>query len=212
MDQHNCTEGKIIIVEGIISSGKSLFCNSYAACNKNVVVFKEWVDNKILAEYISDMPNKATSFQFRAQEETLSKLLQAEILAKEGKIVLIDRGVYGNLIFATLQKEKGYISLEDFKEYNSKFIDEWLKRKSTSTITIETWLLKCDPRTAFNRINKRGREGESNYMLDYLIELDQKHQQMIPCDRVIDTNTNYTTDTNGNLSETIIRHLCCIKN
>lgn len=183
-------QGRIIVVEGIIGSSKSTFCQSYAACNDNVVVLKEWVDDNILMEYINDMPNKAKSFQFRAQAEVINNYKQAEILAKEGKTVLIDRGIYGNLVFATMQMQKGYINAYDFEIYKSNIAD-LIEYFRNSNVRISTWLLKCAPHVALQRITKRARNGENNYTLDYLIELDNRHMQTIKCDKILDTSSNY---------------------
>lgn len=65
--------GKVIIVEGIPGVGKSSYCENFALFNKNVVIIKEWVDNTILKEYLFDMKNNATSFQFLAQEESIKE-------------------------------------------------------------------------------------------------------------------------------------------
>ena len=193
-------EGRIIIIEGLQGVGKSVFCESYAKCNKNVVVLKEWVDNQILEEYINDMPNKATSFQCKAQQETIKKLYEAIQLVKENKTVLLDRGIYGNLVFCTLQHEKGYISVVDFNFYK-------IMCEVKINVPIETWLLKCTPEIALERIKKRNRDGESAYTLEYLQDLDKKHNEIIPYDRIININKSYPIE-NNILKEPFIRELC----
>lgn len=184
-------EAKIIVVEGIQGAGKSTFCKSYAACNKNVVVMEEWVDEEFLEKYLHDMKKHATVFQFRAQEETIKKMLRAEELVKEGKTVLIDRGIYGNYVFCVLQYQKGYISDGDLVIYQR------VMEKFKLSVPIETWMLYCPPETALARIHKRNRPGEDTYTLEYLQKLNTTHQALIPFNKMIDVTKTLKVSSEG---------------
>ena len=147
---------KIIIIEGNVGSGKSVFCSLYATNNPNVIVLEEWVDKKILSEYISDMKNKATDFQFQIQDETVKRIHKAVDLAKNGKTVLIDRGLIGNRCFAEIQHEKGYISEKDIEIYRKKYSYSNIKESPLgSGIPIEIWYLVCDVEICISRIKNR---------------------------------------------------------
>lgn len=197
--------GKILIVEGIPGCGKTTFCKSYAAAFSripgDVVIMEEWVDEKILADYISDMPNKATYFQYEAQRQSVLRLHNAISLANSGKTVLIDRSLLGNRCFAEVQYEEGYISTDSIKEYRDVFsFRQVLNKKEMNEVQIETLYLKCDIETALERIRKRNRIGESCYSAQYLAKLKQKHDEIFISKnnaKVINVNANLKISSEG---------------
>ena len=177
-------KGKIIIIEGNIGSGKSVFCKSYAANNPNIIVLEEWVDNILLLDYLSDMKNKATDFQFQIQDETVKRIQTAIELAKDGKTVLIDRGILGNRCFAEIQYEKGFISEKDIEIYRKKY--NYSNIGELTEIPIEIWYLVCNVDVCISRIKNRGRSGENLYDFEYLSMLKNKHDEYL----------NYTDEDN----------------
>lgn len=170
-------KGKIIIIEGNIGSGKSVFCKSYAANNPNIIVLEEWVDNILLLDYLSDMKNKATDFQFQIQDETVKRIRTAIELAKEGKTVLIDRGILGNRCFAEIQYEKGFISEKDIEIYRKNY--SYNNIKELTEIPIEIWYLVCNVDVCISRIKNRSRSGENLYDFEYLSMLKNKHDEYL---------------------------------
>ena len=197
--------GKILIVEGIPGCGKTTFCKSYAAAFSripgDVVIMEEWVDEKILSDYLSDMKNKATYFQYEAQRQSVLRLHNAISLAKSGKTVLIDRSLLGNRCFAEVQYEEGYISIDSIEEYRNVFsFHKVLSKKERIDIQIETLYLKCDIETAMERIRKRNRIGESGYSAEYLAKLKQKHDDMFMFKnnaKVVNVNANLKISSEG---------------
>ena len=184
---------KIIIVEGIPGCGKTTFCKSYASScrEKDVVIMEEWVDEKILANYISDMKNKATSFQYEAQRQSAVRLHKAFELANLGKTVLIDRSLMGNRCFAEVQFEAGYILHNDMEVYRKTFTYETiLSEKERRNVQMEVWYLQCDVDTALGRIKQRNRNGESAYSAEYLTKLKMKHDELLLTGgaKIIDAN------------------------
>jgi deoxyadenosine/deoxycytidine kinase len=168
----------IIVVEGIQGVGKTTFCKNYAASYENVIVLEEWVDEKLLADYIADMPNKATEFQFAVLQQTIKRLNEACELSKQNKTVLVDRGLIGNQCFAEVQHDQGYISEKDIIEY----------RNSIPFFEVETWHLICNPYKALQRIKKRDRVGEDAYSFEYLSRLKQKHDLLLCPYKIIDVS------------------------
>lgn len=168
----------ILVVEGIQGVGKTTFCKTYAASHEDVVVLEEWVDEKLLADYIANMPDKATEFQFAALQHTINRLNEAFGLSEQNKTVLVDRGLIGNQCFAEVQHDQGYISKEDIIRY----------RKSIPIFPVETWYLVCSPIKALQRIKKRDRVGESAYSFEYLSLLEQKHDLLLCPDKIIDVS------------------------
>lgn len=197
-------QSKIIIIEGNIGSGKSVFCKSYAANNSDVIVLKEWVDEKILSEYISDMKNKATNFQFQIQDETVKRIHMAIELVKEGKTVLVDRGLIGNRCFAELQYEKGFITQKDIELYRKKYSYHLFNDgENLAEIPVEIWYLVCDVKVCMSRIKNRGRSGENLYNIEYLSMLKNKHDEYLTSSmdnmiiKKIDVNKNLRVSDDG---------------
>ena len=203
------SSGKVIIVEGIPGCGKTTFCKSYASSSEgNVVVMEEWVDEKILADYLTDMPKKATFFQYEAQRQSASRLHKALELAKSGKIVLIDRGIIGNRCFAEVQFTAGYISESSMDIYRKTFTYESLFHdRERKGVPMETWYLQCDVETALERIKQRNRNGESGYSSEYLMKLKVKHDDLLLEDgetKIINVNKTLKISAEGLID---VRHL-----
>lgn len=197
--------GAVIIIEGIQGAGKTLLCNSYAKW-VNGVVLEEWVDESYLAKYIKNMKRYATEFQFRAQTETVKNLEKAVKLAKRGRTVFLDRGIYGNCCFAKVQFDLGYISVADMTEYEQKFSYENIFTSESgfqTDYTVETWLVDCNPKTALKRITQRDRKGEEEYSLNYLVDLKEYHNKIVKADKIINTDISYELTSDGCLPEQI---------
>lgn len=186
--------GKIVFVEGVQGCGKTTFCKSYIAMNSDAVILEEWVDEKFLAEYIADMKNKAEIFQQKAQEELFKKLKNAIELAKQGKTVLIDRGIIGNRCFAEVQYAKGFISDAFMDRYRTEFTCE---NAIPDDVMYETWYLKCDVDTAMTRIKNRNRDGEDGYTVEYLKTLMKEHDKLLNSNRIINMNRKLKVSTEG---------------
>ena len=168
---------KIVIVEGIQGAGKSVFCKSCVNVFPDAVLMEEWVDEPYLAAYLADMENLASEFQTRAQNETVAKLRQARNLVKQGKTVFLDRGVIGNTCFAEVQHELGYISDSQLETYQANFDYETIVKELD--VPVETWYLRCDPKVALQRIFTRDRGGEDVYTLEYLQDLQARHDRLL---------------------------------
>jgi deoxyadenosine/deoxycytidine kinase len=188
----------LIILEGVQSSGKSLFGKSFVAAHDNAVFLEEWVDEKVLKEYLSDMKGKARDFQFYIQEETVNRVKKAIELVKEGKVVVLDRGLIGNECFISVQHDANLISDEDMekylKSYSYDLIPGFHDVKST------TIYLRAMPEFCLERIRMRAREGEETYTLDYLNQLAGTHDYSLPHAKVCQINKNYTLNGEGLLS------------
>lgn len=198
-------KGRIIIIEGIQGSGKTVLCKSIEKW-MGAEILEEWVDDDYLAEYIADMKVMAKDFQFRAQHETMKSILAAIEMAKLGKTVLLDRGIYGNHCFAQVQHELGFISKSEMKEYETLFkYDKVFTNVNglNSQYTVETWLLECEAEVAMKRIAKRDRKGENGYTLDYLKSLQEHHREIVKADKVIDTNESQKLTYDGCLPENV---------
>ena len=188
----------LIILEGLPAASKTLWGKSFVEVHENAVFLEEWVDEKVLKEYLENMKEKATEFQFYIQEETVNRVKKAVELAKQGKVVILDRGLIGNLCFACVQYDADLISDSDMKKYEESFsydlIPGFMDIKST------TIYMKATPEFCLERIRSRNRSGESSYTLDYLNQLTGAHDALLPYAKIVNINKNYPLNNKGLLS------------
>lgn len=194
--------GRIIVLEGLPGAGKTLLSSSLCNYDENVIVLEEWVDEEVLAKYISDMKRYATNFQFRIQNETMERMRKAVKLAKEGFTVLVDRGITGNRCFAEMQYENGLISSSDIETYRRAFNYEMIA--GLSDVNLHVIYMKASVSTCLDRIKKRDRKGESSYSVDYLKSLCNKHDELLPTAKIFDADEEHVVE-NGVLSGDVLR-------
>lgn len=92
----------------------------------------------------------------------------AEQKAKhDGTVCVIDRSLWGNSVFASLQVEKGNISLQEWNVY--------LRVMKTKAPCMADYIvyLDCNPEISLERLKSRGRQSESTVPLDYLQTLER---------------------------------------
>ena len=188
----------LIILEGLPGASKTLFGKSYVAAHENAIFLEEWVDEKVLKEYLENMKEKATSFQFYIQEETVNRIKKASELVKEGKIVVLDRGILGNSCFAFIQNDAAIISDQDMKTYYDRFSYENIP--GFKDIKSSTLYLKATPEFCLERIRKRERAGESVYDLNYLNQLAGTHNALLENTKVCHITKDYPLNSLGLLS------------
>jgi len=189
--------GKLIILEGLPGVGKTSLGRSYASTHPDVIFLEEKVDEQLLAEYIADMPNKATKFQFGIQEETVEKIKRAIDLVKAGKIVVLDRGLDGNRCFAEVQHRSGLISTADMNAYNARF--QYKSIPFFSSIQTHVVYMKAGVQFIQERIHSRARDGEDAYTFEYLSQLEEMHNRFLSDARILDAEVNFTLDAHGML-------------
>ncbi len=188
----------LIILEGLPGASKTLFGKSFAAAHENAVFLEEWGDEKVLKEYLENMKEKATSFQFYIQQETVNRVKRAIRLVKDGKCVILDRGLIGNECFVLVQNDSCIISDKDLKTYQEEFrydlIPEFKDIKSS------TLYLKAKPEFCLERIRRRARDGEESYTFDYLDQLCGTHDALLSNVRIVSIDKDYPLDNKGLLS------------
>ena len=188
----------LIILEGLPAASKTLWGKSFVEVHENAVFLEEWVDEKVLKEYLENMKEKATEFQFYIQEETVNRVKKAVELAKQGKVVILDRGLIGNLCFACVQYDADLISDSDMKNYEESFSYDIIP--GFKDIKSTTIYMKATPEFCLERIRSRNRSGESSYTLDYLNQLAGSHDALLPHAKIVNINKNYPLNGKGLLS------------
>ena len=98
-------------------------------------------------------------------------LQRAVKLAKEeGMIVFTDRSIWGNFVFAALQREKGNITQPEWETYLS------VLREAEGDVVDAVVYLDCDPHTCYERMHRRGTASEqTGAPLVYLQELERAY-------------------------------------
>lgn len=178
---------KIISIDGNIGSGKSTLLEILKkdfSGNENIVFLREPVDiwesikdeegTNILEKFYADQTKYSFSFQMIAYISRLA-LLKEAVEQNPDKIIITERSLFTDkYVFAKMLYDSGKIELINYRIY-LQFFDTFIKDYRVDKILY----VKTDPEKCSERIMKRSRSGESNIPLDYLIECDKYHDEMI---------------------------------
>jgi len=171
----------ILCVEGNIGSGKSTFMaklkeafrdrEDVCFLDEPVEAWSKFKDEEggILEHYYKDQKAWAFSFQMLAYISRLSILRKALTNPKVRYIIterslLTDKHVFCKMLF-----EQGFIHPIQYQIYQAWF-DEFRTDNEYEFIYLRT-----SPETAHQRVNKRGRKGES-IPIEYLKECHEYHE------------------------------------
>ena len=183
----------ILCVEGNIGSGKSTFMAKLKEefqDREDVCFLDEPVDSwtqfkdeegGILEHYYKDQKTWGFSFQMLAYISRLSILRKA--LAKpEIRYIITERSLLTDKqVFCKMLFEKGVIHPIQYQIYQAWF-DEFRTEEEYEFIYLRT-----SPETAYERVNKRGRKGES-IPLEYLEECHRYHEEWLTDALVLNAN------------------------
>lgn len=160
--------GKIIAIEGNIGSGKSTLLHQLSQWPVLNVIQEDvdsWKKEGWLELFYSDLKRYSGTFQLRTQ---LSHI-ENKSKFKTDAINVIERSPLSNkYIFGKMLKEDGFLHE---KEYDIIGRVNDLAGWTPDVVVV----LLCDPDVCYQRIKKRGREGENIPSIDYLKALHQKH-------------------------------------
>ena len=111
----------------------------------------------------------------------LSKRYEQHRLAVEqawgdqGIVVVQDRPIYGDTVFATTAMEQGFMTKEEYELYVDIF-----RNMSRDVMSPDVFVyLKVSPEECFRRMNERSRSQEDGLPLEYLQHLDKNYEKMI---------------------------------
>jgi thymidine kinase len=160
--------GKIIAIEGNIGSGKSTLLEELSKWPVLNVIQEDvdsWKKEGWLELFYSDLKRYSGTFQLRTQ---LSHI-ENKYKFKPNSINVIERSPLSNkYIFGKMLKEDGFLHEKEY-DIIGKVND--LAGWTPDVV----FVLLCDPDVCYERIKKRGREGENIPSVEYLRALHQKH-------------------------------------
>jgi deoxyadenosine/deoxycytidine kinase len=118
--------GRVEVIEGVIGVGKSTLArsllhwsNAVFGVGAPVVMILEDINSTLLRNFLKNPAEMAFGFQMYAACARLETMRQAEALAREGNIVLVDRGLLGDATFARMHLENNNISPAQWQSYCS---------------------------------------------------------------------------------------------
>lgn len=174
-DTYKSLRAGIYTIEGIIGCGKTTlgkdieqFLNEIGISAK---FFPEYVNEKLLQQYINNMKKYAYGFQLVMLFKRIEIYREAERFAATGNVAIIDRSLLGDMTFAEMQKINGNFTTEEWDTYLA-VVKQEIQLTPTASI-----YLKCSPEIALRRINKRGIKAEiGGYTLQYLEQLHTAYE------------------------------------
>lgn len=177
-NRYKCLRGNLIILEGIISAGKTTLGKSLLKfLTKNgikCIFFVEQVNKELLDLYIKNMGKYAFSFQVIVARERVNILKNAIELCKDGNICIIDRGLLGDISFARMQYDKNNLNDEEWNVYNKLVKYEKFSEPDC------TLFLDCNIDTAFERLLDRNNKNEvEGYTKEYFEDLNNSYNKTL---------------------------------
>jgi deoxyadenosine/deoxycytidine kinase len=183
-------QGLFITVDANIGAGKTNACHAIASAAMSTGwparVLEEPTNHPkfshFLARYYEDLrTGKNTGGGFAMQMFMLCERYEQHRLAVElawgekGIVVVQDRPIYGDTVFATTAMERGFMNKEEYELYVDIF-----RNMSRDVMPPDIFVyLVVSPEECHKRMTSRGREQEEGVPLDYLQHLDKNYKKMI---------------------------------
>jgi deoxyadenosine/deoxycytidine kinase len=166
----------LIVVDGLIGAGKSTLC-SHLSRTMDIKLMEEPVeDNPFLDKFYENPKKYALPMQFFLMAKRLKSHLEAtEYSRVTGRPVIMDRSIYGDLVFCQVNHDIGNIDHLEFTSYLA-VRESMMNFLKTPELTI---YLDAKPTVCKERIASRGRECEQGITLDYLNSLDTSYKKVI---------------------------------
>lgn len=209
----------IIAIEGNIGVGKTTFldilksiksiANKAKFVSEPVDVWLKNVDKdgkNILGKFYENKERWSYTFQnvsFITKAlrlaDVINQIMSSKLFRRKN-IIFSDRSIGTDKnVFAKMLYDDKLLSDLEYKWYNEwcSIFDKYILKHSKKNIIY----LKCDPTTAYNRIQKRGRSEEKTISLEYLTKLHNYHEQWIAQEIQQGTNVlvvNWNADLNEN--------------
>jgi len=163
-----------IVIDANIGAGKTTLINKLKQTLSNVHFWDEPVDNWLnegwLEKYYSNKKRYAASFQTRV----LLSHLEFKKQIDNDKINICERCAYTTVyIFSQMLVNDGTMDKIEM-DLHEKMLEIQNYKKPDLLI-----YLKTDAKTAYNRLCKRNRDGESSVPLEYLEQLEHMYEENV---------------------------------
>ena len=182
--------GLFITIDANIGAGKTNACHAITSAavssGWNARVLEEPTHhpkfNHFLQRYYTDLSsgeNKGGGFAMQmfmlCQRYEQHKLAVEQAWGDQGMVVVQDRPNYGDTVFATTAKERGFMSPEEYDLYVSIY-----KNMSRDVMPPDIFVfLDVSPEECYDRMHSRGRSEEEGVPLDYLKQLYDNYQKLL---------------------------------
>ena len=158
-----------IVIDAVVGAGKTSYMEMLSEEMK-IPCFQEPVqDNPLLDKFYYDRKRYAFPLQIYFLNRRFEMLKQA---SEAGKPSLMDRSIYGDMIFAKMLYEEGDMEKDEFILYRD-LLTNMLDHVQAPKLMI---YLKIDTDSAIERIKKRGRDYEQIVERDYWENLNKEYE------------------------------------
>jgi deoxyadenosine/deoxycytidine kinase len=183
-------KGLFITIDANIGAGKTNACHAIAsaatASGWPARVLEEPTHhpkfNHFLQRYYDDLQTgKNAGGAFSMQMFMLCQRYEQHRLAVEtawgsqGQVIVQDRPIYGDTVFATTAMERGFMTPEEYQLY----VDVY-RNMSRDVMPPDVFVyLDVSPEECYDRMHSRAREQEEGVPLDYLQQLYDNYQKLL---------------------------------
>lgn len=159
-------KGRLIIVEGNISAGKTTLCATLSEALGGKVFLEPTLSNPYLTDFYADPQRWGLKMQLWLLRQRYRTYIDSVVHTLEsGSSVILDRSVWSDWVFAENSRVDGLISPEGF-EYYLAIRGQMLARLPAPHIAV---FLDVDPSECHRRIHDvRKRDCESGIPVEYL--------------------------------------------
>ncbi|MDI9337953.1 MAG: deoxynucleoside kinase [Alphaproteobacteria bacterium] len=162
---------KLIAIAGNIGVGKTTLTQKLCKHFKWLPQFENIDDNPYLIDFYEDMRRWSFNLQFFFLQRRLKNILDIQAGAST---YILDRTIYEDAqVFAPNLHDMGLMTSRDFITYSEFYNTIRTMIKPPDLIIY----LKASVPTLVQRIDKRGREFESNISIDYLNKLNDYYNK-----------------------------------
>lgn len=170
---------KVVLVIGVVGSGKTSLCRELGAELDALVLYEQAQEhgNPYIQDFYEEMPRWAFTLQIHqlATRYRQHSLAQWWVMNGSGHAV-IDGGFWLDTCFARMIRRAGIMEEREFETYSTTF------RSMTANVMLPTVVVRLDasPESALRRIASRAttcteRKSETSHVtLEYLTALDQE--------------------------------------
>ncbi len=158
----------MIVIDGVVGVGKSSLMNILA--EQGYIPFEEpIIDNPLLEKFYYDRQRYSFPLQIFFLNKRFKNIKEASKFDK----AVMDRSIYGDVIFAKMLKDSKDMSIEEFNLYIELF-ENMLEHCMPPKLLI---YLEVTVEEAIRRINKRGRDYEKIVEREYWERLNDNYRE-----------------------------------